>query len=117
MDEFEKMILGFAFALIILIFGFTYYMLGRSAKGQPWPPVMSPCPDYWTYNSSNQTCYNRKNLGYPTTSTTTYDTTNATPCENYQNAIKYNLAWDGLTYGADPPANCSAQPTPLPSSS
>jgi len=104
MDEFQKMVVGTAIAVALLIFFITYYMLTNTSQGSTWPPFISPCPDYWTQDPSSGLCSNTFGLGSFAANANPYNQTYdpSSNCANLTYANQNQLAWDGLTYGVNP---------------
>jgi hypothetical protein len=46
--KFQKWVVLIAIILLVVSLILIALVLVNSKKSQPWPPVMSNCPDYWT---------------------------------------------------------------------
>jgi len=114
MGGFQKIILMVAIITLFITLIIVSYAL-HTSKSSNWPPTIPGCPDYWITDGSgnNVTCTNVKNLGTCKPSSGSshlimnfnkppFTGTNGN-CAKYTWANNCQVAWDGLTYGANNP--------------
>lgn len=115
--KFQKWVVLIAIILLVVSLILIALVLVNSKKSQPWPPVLSNCPDYWTdVKGDGSQCQNDLKLAgsyaQSNRSTCTNQTVNfaVAPytgvnglCNKYQYAHNCGIEWDGITYGKDPP--------------
>uniref|UniRef100_A0A6C0H5H9 Uncharacterized protein n=1 Tax=viral metagenome TaxID=1070528 RepID=A0A6C0H5H9_9ZZZZ len=80
-----------------------------SSNYSNWTPIVSDCPDYWTFNPDDKLCYNTHNLGInppsPMDFNTSFYTGSDSLCNKYTWATQYKLQWDGITSGIPNPCD------------
>ena len=117
MGSFHKTVLFSAIIILIVSLVLIGTTLANSQGAQTWPPIISGCPDYWIFDGSGNKCVNGKDLGtcqpiggdkhlQMDFNTSTF-TGSQGACNKYKWANKCGVSWDGITYGVDPPPNCS----------
>ena len=114
---FQKITVLIALMILLLIFLFLGGSLAYASKNGIVSPNLPQCPDYWEIESTDtgSRCVNVQNLGIcPAASGDTnlsidFSSGNFTDnCAKYTWANNCNVAWDGLTYGADNPCTVAA---------
>ena len=95
--NFQKIIIIIALILLILSLAFISTAIINEEKNTDFPPVIAECPDYWIHDIENNKCVNDKNLG----SLKEFNIDkNVTLCDKYNESIKYDFTWDGITNNA-----------------
>jgi len=122
LGSFQKIILGIALIVLIIILAFVGMAVSSAKQNYQWPPLVPECPDYWLMDGSgnNTKCINVKDLGKctnPAGSTSEhlimdfnqapYNGSNGT-CAKYQWATRCGISWDGITYGVVNPCEASS---------
>lgn len=116
-SDFNKVVVTISCILFVVLIVLIYYKLLKFktiTTNQPWPPVVSNCPDYWEDNGHNGSdCVNVKNLGtcpVPDGQTelhmdfTGKDYTGSMgSCNKYNWANNCNIFWEGVNYGTTNP--------------
>ena len=77
----------------VLFFAYTVYELSQKHTIKY---INSKCPDYWTYDSSSNSCsYDTSfsDISYSDISLSSYPTT----CSKYQYTIANDIVWDGIS--------------------
>jgi len=110
MESFQTIVLLAAILILIVTLILIGYALRKAAKSRQWPPMIPECPDYWTFDTSNNKCINTKNLGNANCrNLTSMDfndpqyTGDQGLCNKYKWATGCGIAWDGITYGVKNP--------------
>jgi hypothetical protein len=114
--DFQKMVIGIASVILMIVLVILGISMGYSSTGQVWPPSIGNCPDYWIdTNGDGSNCVNTLNLGKEGTpgvmnfNSSTFAGSN---CNKYRWSNNTNIVWDGITYGSDNP--CLPKSTPKP---
>jgi hypothetical protein len=88
------------FIIFILICALTLYSINQN---HTFPPFISQCPDYWTYNSNEKKCYP------PVSKINTNDqqsfdvnilgnaTISSVKCKKHEWAVSNNIEWSGIS--------------------
>ena len=86
------------FIIILIVSLVTMFIIMLNANSMAtFPSVQNPCPDYWTYNSSDNSCsppsdsINSGKIKTPSPYTIT------DVCSNKNWADSNNILWDGVT--------------------
>lgn len=115
MEDFQKIVLFSAIIILIIALVFIGITLSYAKSNQPWPPIVSSCPDYWLFDGSgnNAQCVNVKDLGTcrPTGGdrhlhmdfASSIFTGSQGDCNKYNWAKRCGVSWDGITYGVTSP--------------
>ena len=131
--NFQKGIVIFFGILLVIILIFLGVMLNNKKKTTPWPPKISPCPDYWLDGPNPDDTQNnpyipgsyckptRDSLGsymnYPVPVQNNYmnfTTANYTGSSGSCNKRTWattndpNISWGGITYGVSNPCNATS---------
>lgn len=104
MDSFINYSIISASFILILILAIMGVLIYRANSTGPYPPVISNCPDYWSYDptdtdpakTSSGTCYNTMKLGTCTT-TEKQDFSTWGMCKKQTWARNCNITWDGIS--------------------
>lgn len=110
--RFQRIVLIIAGVTLLLLFIFIGVSLSKSTADGSWPPVSSPCPDYWT-STDDGSCVNTHKLGtcnIPDNSDKSAKIFDAPPynqsdgiCAKYTWAKTCGITWDGITSGISNP--------------
>jgi len=116
--EFQKMVIGIASIILMIVLVILGISMGYSAAGAAWPPTIGNCPDYWIdTNGDGSNCVNTLKLGNQGTpnsmnfNSSTFSGKGSN-CNKYQWSNNTDVSWDGITYGSYNP--CLPKPTPRP---
>jgi hypothetical protein len=102
---FKRTITFVAIILLVAIFIFMIFFMGRKNADLIYPPVLNKCPDYWDYNEDNgsKKCMNtfgmKKNTNdaIPPLDLDNYSQGTVGKCGKRDWAIDNGLTWDGIT--------------------
>jgi hypothetical protein len=115
---FQRVVIIIAIIILIIILFLIGLALHKST-GQPWPPIVGDCPDYWIDLSGNGTnCVDVKDLAKskcPSVGTEHLNMNFNVPgfqgtnglCSKYKWANSCGVSWDGITYGSQNPCDTS----------
>ena len=96
-DDFQKMVLIGALAILILTIFFITLINKSSAN---WPPIVSTCPDYFIDvshpNDAGVSCKNNLNLGGIGVGPFVFSKTES-DCNKYRWTKKTGVFWDGIS--------------------
>ena len=114
MGSFQQITLLVAIVLLSFIFIFITVNLVYADKDVTETDIVPQCPDYWEIEETptGPKCVNVQNLGVCAAASGTdhltidFNSGNfADSCAKYTWANNCNIAWDGLTYGANNPCD------------
>jgi hypothetical protein len=112
--RFQRIVLVIAGLTLILIFIFIGISFSKGTNDGTWPPLSSPCPDYWTnIGQDGASCLNTHKLGTCNIPSPTdknaknfdvapYNDSGGT-CAKYTWAKSCGITWDGITSGIPNP--------------
>jgi hypothetical protein len=111
MGRFQKSVIIISGIVLVIMFIFIGYALSKSSTDGVWPPISSPCPDYWLNVEGK--CENTHKLGTCNIPTPTepnakdfdVDAYNGSGgiCAKYTWAKACGITWDGITSGISNP--------------
>ena len=115
--NFQQIILIIAIVLLIISLIVIGLAITNPTGGNPWPPSISTCPDYWITQNGTSICANVHNLGneLPQCKTADFSGQQYTGangnCAKKTWAGTCNVEWDGITYGYGNTNPCAAPAT------
>ena len=101
---FKRTITVAAIILLVVIFVFMIFFMGRQNADVIYPPVVNKCPDYWDYkDDGSNTCVNtfgmKNKSGNEIQDLTldNYSEGTVGKCGKRDWSIDNGLTWDGIT--------------------
>tara|TARA_B100002019_G_C20889150_1_gene412565 strand:- start:137 stop:478 length:342 start_codon:yes stop_codon:yes gene_type:complete len=101
---FKRTITVVAIILLVVIFVFMIFFMGRQNADVIYPPVVNKCPDYWDYDNGDNKCKNTFGMKKNTSDTNDIDDLildfsqgTAGKCGKRDWSIQNGLTWDGIT--------------------
>jgi len=96
METFHIITLLVATATLILLLTTAGMLLHNDKRSQKFPPTHNKCPDGWTHNGADGTCYTNEDNLNKGNGDYSY-TLQEDPCANKRWADISGVYWDGLT--------------------
>ena len=101
---FKRIITIGAIILLVTVFIFMIFFMGRQNEDVIYPPAISKCPDYWDHEdgSNGEKCKNTFGMKKDGNNISELDLTNYNSgktgrCEKRDWSINNGLTWDGIT--------------------
>lgn len=102
---FKRTITFLAIILLVAIFIFMIFFMGRKNADVIYPPVVNKCPDYWDYKEDGNKCMNtfgmKKNINdandISPLNLDDYSQGTVGKCGKRDWSIDNGLTWDGIT--------------------
>jgi hypothetical protein len=102
---FKRTITVVAIILLVVIFVFMIFFMGRQNADVIYPPVVNKCPDYWDYDKGNNKCKNTFGMKKNIDDTKDiddlilgdYSEGTVGKCGKRDWSIQNGLTWDGIT--------------------
>ena len=102
---FKRTITFIAIILLVAIFIFMIFFMGRKNADVIYPPVLNKCPDYWDQKDNGNKCENTFGMKKPNDDTTNipdlelddYSQGTVGKCGKRKWARDNGMTWDGIT--------------------